>query len=432
MAETVGRGNGSDGFHRSVLEAGVERAGGGVRGGVPTDAGQRPALQAGAWAQDRSKGRGMAGGVGATWAGTEQFCAAQGDAGVARPDARPGDADGRPHGGGQPFAEAAGRSQHQAVECGQQYVGGIGPADLEGVGEGQSRCRGVGGTGPAAAAREDPAIAGSLGGTDERASTANAQRLPHSARVSGTASRGTGRSHRSTSDRYGTDQTGRVAEIGRMSAHQQQMLNDYLTQLEFLEQQVEELDGRIEAHLIATGQIKQVELLDTIPGVNLVVGATMVAELGVDMKQFPDADHACSWAGMCPGNHISAGKRYSGRTNKGNVWLRRALCQASWAAGKSKKTYLSEQYRRWKGRRGKKRGIVALGHQILEIAYTMLKTGTAYHEWKPAERQTKERRSAKSRGRNWQADINRSIEVLHSLGYQVTAPSGLRRPPLLR
>jgi transposase len=220
----------------------------------------------------------------------------------------------------------------------------------------------------------------------------------------------------------------REALEGRMSAHQQQMLNDYLTQLEFLEQQVEELDGRIEAHLIATGQIKQVELLDTIPGVNLVVGATMVAELGVDMKQFPDADHACSWAGMCPGNHISAGKRYSGRTNKGNVWLRRALCQASWAAGKSKKTYLSEQYRRWKGRRGKKRGIVALGHQILEIAYTMLKTGTAYHEWKPAERQTKERRSAKSRGRNWQADINRSIEVLHSLGYQVTAPSAT--PPI--
>jgi transposase len=220
----------------------------------------------------------------------------------------------------------------------------------------------------------------------------------------------------------------REALEGRMSAHQQQMLNDYLTQLEFLEQQVEELDGRIEAHLIATGQIKQVELLDTIPGVNLVVGATMVAELGVDMKQFPDADHACSWAGMCPGNHISAGKRYSGRTNKGNVWLRRALCQASWAAGKSKKTYLSEQYRRWKGRRGKKRGIVALGHQILEIAYTMLKTGTAYHEWKPAERQTKARRSAKSRGRNWQADINRSIEVLHSLGYQVTAPSAT--PPI--
>jgi transposase len=220
----------------------------------------------------------------------------------------------------------------------------------------------------------------------------------------------------------------REALEGRMSAHQQQMLNDYLTQLEFLEQQVEELDGRIEEHLKATGHREQVELLDTIPGVNLVVGATMVAELGVDMKQFPDADHACSWAGMCPGNHISAGKRYSGRTNKGNVWLRRALCQASWAAGKSQKTYLSEQYRRWKGRRGKKRGIVALGHQILEIAYTMLKTGTAYREWKPAERQTKERRSAKSGGRNWQADINRSIEVLHSLGYQVTAPSAT--PPI--
>ena len=219
----------------------------------------------------------------------------------------------------------------------------------------------------------------------------------------------------------------REALEGRMSAHQQQLLNDYLKQLEFLEQQVEELDRRIEAHLIATGQIEQVKLLDTIPGVNLVVGAVIVAELGVDMKQFPDADHVSSWAGMCPGNHISAGKRYSGRTNKGNVWLRRALCQASWAAGKSKKTYLSEQYRRWKGRRGKKRGIVALGHQILEIAYTMLKTGTAYREWKPEERKAEERKSGNSRGRNWQADIRRSIEHLSALGYQVTAPAATPR-----
>jgi transposase len=212
---------------------------------------------------------------------------------------------------------------------------------------------------------------------------------------------------------------------GRMSPHQQQMLNDYLKQLEFLEKQVEALDRRIEEHLTVTGQMRQVELLDTIPGVNVVVAAAMVAELGVDMNQFPDAAHVCSWAGMCPGNHISAGKRYSGRTNKGNVWLRRVLCQAAWAAGKSKKTYLGEQYRRWKAHRGKKRGIVALGHQILEIAYTMLKADVPYREWKPAKPPVEKsvQKSKKARERNWQGDIDRSIQTLRALGYNVTLPA---------
>ena len=141
MAETVGRGSGSNGGHRSVLEAGVERAGGGVGGRLQTDAGQRAALQAGAGAEDRPEGCGVAGGVAATWADAGQFCAAAGDTTGARPDAREGEPDGRPHGGGQPVAEAAGGSQHQAVERGERCVGGIGPADVARVGEGQSKCR---------------------------------------------------------------------------------------------------------------------------------------------------------------------------------------------------------------------------------------------------------------------------------------------------
>jgi transposase len=210
----------------------------------------------------------------------------------------------------------------------------------------------------------------------------------------------------------------REALEGRMSAHQQQMLSDYLKQLEFLEQQVEQLDRRTEEHLEATGQMTQVELLDTMPGVNFVVAAEILAELGPDMKQYPTADHVSSWAGMCPGNHVSAGKRYSGRTNKGNVWLRRGLCQAAWAASKSKKTYLAAQYQRWRVRRGKKRAIVALGHQMLVIAYTMLKNGTSYREMKP-----EECKSQDSRPRNAEAVMRRNVRQLNALGYQVTLTS---------
>src|ERR1039458_10320043 len=128
MAEIMGRGSGCDGVHRSVLEAGVERAGGGTGGRLQTDAGQRAALQAGAWAQDRPEGCGVAGGAGATRAGEGQLCAAEGDAAVARSGARPGKPDGGPHGGGQPVAEGAGGRQNQAVECGEQRIGGAGPA----------------------------------------------------------------------------------------------------------------------------------------------------------------------------------------------------------------------------------------------------------------------------------------------------------------
>jgi transposase len=210
----------------------------------------------------------------------------------------------------------------------------------------------------------------------------------------------------------------REALEGRMSAHQQQMLSDYLQQLEFVEQQVEQLDRRIEEHLKATGQMEAVELLDTMPGVNFVVAATVVAELGPDMKQYRTADHASSWAGMCPGNHISAGKRYSGRTNKGNVWLRRALCQAAWAASKSKNTYLAVQHKRWQARRGKKRSIVALGHRMLVIAYTMLKNGTPYRELKP-----EECKSQNNRPPNPEAVVRRNVRQLNALGYQVTLTS---------
>jgi hypothetical protein len=98
------------------------------------------------------------------------------------------------------------------------------------------------------------------------------------------------------------------------------------------------------------------------------------------MSRFPSDRHLASWAAMCPGNRESAGKRRSGHTRHGNRWLRTALVQAAWAASHSKDTYLSAQYRRLAGRRGKKRAIVAVGHTMLVMIYHMLRDGVDYQE----------------------------------------------------
>ena len=123
-----------------------------------------------------------------------------------------------------------------------------------------------------------------------------------------------------------------------------------------------------------------VQRLIAIPGVGRLTAEKLVAEIGIDMGQFPTAGHLASWAGLCPGQDESAGKRRSGKTRKGSRWLREALVEAAHAAGRSQGTFLGAQYRRLAARRGAKRAAVAVGHSILVIAYHLLKKGEPYAE----------------------------------------------------
>lgn len=121
-------------------------------------------------------------------------------------------------------------------------------------------------------------------------------------------------------------------------------------------------------------------MLDTIPGVGPTTAEAVIAEIGASMSRFPSAAHLASWAGLCPGNNESAGKRKSGKTRKGNPWLRETLVEAARAAARTKGTYLNAQYHRIAARRGTKRAAVAVAHTILVSAYHMLKNGMTYQD----------------------------------------------------
>jgi transposase len=153
------------------------------------------------------------------------------------------------------------------------------------------------------------------------------------------------------------------------------MLDAHYQRYEFLSQQLSELEVEI-----ARRMEPYAGLVATIPGVDQVVGWRPIAELGTDMAVFPDAGHCASWAGLSPGSWESAGKQYSGRTKKGNKYLRRILTQAAWAASHCKAGYLPAFFHRVKARRGWGRAIFALAHKILVIAYSILKTGIPYQE----------------------------------------------------
>jgi transposase len=165
---------------------------------------------------------------------------------------------------------------------------------------------------------------------------------------------------------------------GRVRAHHRFLLVEQLSHIDYLDEAIGRLSGEI-AERLRPFQA-EIQRFDTIPGINRSIAEVLLAEIGPDMNRFPDAHHLASWAGMCPGHNESGGKRQSGKTRKGNRWLRQALIEAAHGASHTKDTYLSSQYRRLVGRRGKKRALVAVGHSLLVIAYHVLNRQATYVE----------------------------------------------------
>ena len=169
-----------------------------------------------------------------------------------------------------------------------------------------------------------------------------------------------------------------LALHGRVTEHHRFMLRTLLRHVDHLDDLITTCDNRIEAVMAPLASTR--DRLTAIPGVGQQIAESLIAELGMNMDQFPTDAHLASWAGICAGNDESAGKKRSSRIRKGNRWLRQTLVQAAWAASHTKQTYLSAQYRRLAPRRGKKRALIALAHTMLTIVYHMLKNGTTYSE----------------------------------------------------
>jgi len=169
-----------------------------------------------------------------------------------------------------------------------------------------------------------------------------------------------------------------LALDGTFTAEQRWLLEKELRQVEWLEQQVETLEQEVERR-VAIFEEPMRRLL-TIPGIDRKTAWTIVAEVGVEMSVFPDARHLASWAGLCPGNRESGGKRMSGRSRKANRYVKRAMCQAAWAASHTKHTYLSAFYRRICIRKGAPKAVMALAHHMLVVVYQLLSRGEEYVE----------------------------------------------------
>jgi transposase len=190
--------------------------------------------------------------------------------------------------------------------------------------------------------------------------------------------------------------------------HHRLLIAEQLTHSDALDEEIKRLSADI-AQRVRPYEA-QLQRLETIPGSKRRLAEVILAEIGPDMQRFPSARHLASWAGMCPGNRESAGKRLSGKTRKGNPWLRTALVEAAHAATHCKDSYLAAQYHRLVLRRGGKKATIAVGHTLLVIVYHVLADEQDYQEL----------------GGNYFDDYDRQavqkrlVHRLEKLGYEVT------------
>ncbi|MGH2398127.1 MAG: IS110 family transposase, partial [bacterium] len=203
------------------------------------------------------------------------------------------------------------------------------------------------------------------------------------------------------------------AVVGRLTETQRWLLGQLLGRYDQVEAALARVQERIDQQIREDEDPfvpQAAELLDTIPGVGEAVAETIISEIGTEMNAFPSDSHLASWAGMCPGNDESAGKRRNTRINPANRYLKAALVEAAWAASHTKNTYLAAQYRRLVRHLGKKKALIAVGHSILIIVYHVLSGRTPYQELggNYFERH------------NTEAQKNRLIRKLEALGLKVT------------
>lgn len=232
------------------------------------------------------------------------------------------------------------------------------------------------------------------------------------------------------------------ALTGRVREHHRFLIQTHLEHLEFLAAHLKQFDERIEQLIESSSSEisayapcdpsspdsndlplswqQAMILLDTIPGVARQSAELLLAEVGADMSRFPSAAHLCKWAGVCPGNHESAGKLYSGKTPPSNRWLRGMLVQMANAAVRCKASYFATVYRRIATRRGHKRAILAVAHRLLIAVYHILRQHQPYRDYRTTD---PGQRSQDQRLKKLQQQVER-------LGYQVQlVPLAVPQPP---
>jgi len=202
---------------------------------------------------------------------------------------------------------------------------------------------------------------------------------------------------------------------GRLAPHHRFLLTELLAQIDGLDETIARFDAEIARLCAANAEEDVIALLDTIPGIGRAMAELLVAEIGVDMGKFPTADHLAAWAGVAPGSNESAGRQRSGRTRKGNAWLKTALVQAAHGAARMRGTALAAQYRRVAARRGARRAIMAVAHRLLIIAYHVIARREPYRELGPD--YLERRRPA--------AVVDRLVQQLRQLGVEVTVMAGV-------